>query len=67
MKSDVNGCSETARDQEQYEEFYSVASRGYRVQYDYRTPDGRLFSCIARTVQEALRRRDEWLSKPKES
>ena len=67
MKTDVNGCSTTARSQEQYEEFYSVASHGYRVQYDYRTPDGRLFSCMARTVQEARRKRDEWLTRPKES
>lgn len=33
-----------------------------RVQYDYRTPAGELFSCVAKTLDEARARRDAWLA-----
>jgi len=62
MKSDIDGCSTTARGQEQYEEYFSTLARDQRVQYDYRTPEGRLFSCVAKTLDEARRRRDTWLA-----
>jgi len=61
MKSDVNGCSTCGAGEEQWEEFNSAILRGTRVQYDYRTPNGRLFSCIAKTVEAARERRDAWL------
>jgi hypothetical protein len=58
MKSDVNGCSTTQAGQEQYEEF---RTRGRKfVQYDYRTPTGKLFTCVAKTLAEARNRRDKW-------
>jgi len=60
MKTDVNGCSTTANGQEQYEEFRSP--RGERVQYDYRTPAGELFSCVAKSLADARHRRDKWLT-----
>jgi hypothetical protein len=60
MKTDTNGCSTTANGKEQWEEFYSP--RGKRVQYDYRTQDGKLFSCVAKSLAEARQRRDKWLS-----
>lgn len=63
MKSDVNGCSTTANGVEQSETFYSAIANGYRVQYDYRTPGGKLFSCVAKTLEDARRRRDNWLKK----
>lgn len=50
---------------EQYETFYS-AHRGKkisRVMYDYRHTDNELFSCIAPTLKECRKRRDEWLNK----
>ncbi|MDE6083026.1 MAG: DUF3873 domain-containing protein, partial [Muribaculaceae bacterium] len=34
-----------------------------RYQYDYRHTDGELFSCVAPTLTECRRKRDEWLSK----
>ncbi|WP_289706039.1 DUF3873 family protein, partial [uncultured Muribaculum sp.] len=44
---------------------------GYRsrrkkhYQYDYRHTDGELYSCVADTLSECRRRRDEWLNKKK--
>lgn len=50
--------------QEQYETF---TSRMFRkpftyVHYDYRHTNGKLFSCVAKTLDEARARRDQWLS-----
>lgn|GEM_PF-2195672 len=61
MKTDVDGCSTTAPGQEQYEEYYDASMRGTRVQYDYRTPEGELFSCVAKSLEAARDRRDAWL------
>ena len=66
MKSDVHGCSTCPAGAEQYETYYSALAGGMRVQYDYRTPDGRLFACIAKTIDEARARRDAWLRPPVE-
>ena len=64
MKADVNGSSTTAAGQEQCGYFEVQVGRATRhmVQYDYRTPDGRLFSCVALNVDDARKRRDAWLS-----
>lgn len=59
MKSDINGCSTTKPGEEQYE-YFSSDGRDF-VQYDYRTTDGVLFSCVAPTVGAARDRRDAWL------
>lgn len=65
MKTDVHGCSTTQPGQEQYEYFevggYPGGKKSKRVQYDYRTPQGKLFSCIAKSLDEARSRRDAWL------
>ena len=65
MKTDVNGCSTNPAGEEQYEHFDVRVGRTERrmVQYDYRTPDGRLFSCVAHSVADARSRRDAWLQK----
>lgn len=60
MKTDMNGCSTTKPGKEQWEEFDSAVF-GTRVQYDYRTPQGKLFSCIAKSLDEARQKRDKWL------
>ena len=60
MKSDHNGCSTCPPGGEQWEEY---ADRVTRVQYDYRTPEGKLFSCIAKSLEEARAKRDAWLAK----
>ena len=60
----ANGVSTTtAPGTEQYETFYS-AHRGKkvsRVMYDYRDTNNGLFSCVAPTLAECRRKRDEWL------
>lgn len=62
MKTDVNGCSTTKAGQEQFE-YYSDRRGRPMVQYDYRTPGGKLFSCVARSLEEARSRRDNWVSR----
>jgi len=62
MRSDLNGCSTTAAGQEQYEFFYPRHG-GERVQYDYRTPKGALFSCVAESLELARARRDAWVAR----
>ena len=61
----ANGVSTTtAPGTEQYEVFYiGFRNRRKRYQYDYRHTDGELFSCVAPTLTECRRKRDEWLSK----
>lgn len=72
MKTDIQGVSQCPPGSEQWEEYAdSLLSRGrnklpvMRVQYDYRTPDGQLFSTIAPTLEIARKRRDDWLGKAK--
>lgn len=69
MKTDIQGCSTCLPGQEHYEEFtvnpYGLKTK--KIQYDYRTLSGRLFSCVADDLQEARRRRDLWLSLINES
>lgn len=51
--------------QEQHETF-TYKTRGndiQKVQYDYRTSDGQLFSCIANTLEEARARKDSFVKK----
>ena len=37
-----------------------------RYQYTYCTPAGRPFSCVAESLEQARRRRDEWLARQEE-
>lgn len=49
--------------QEQYES-YTTGRRGRevtRIQYDYRAPDGQLFSCVDVSVENCRHRRDLWV------
>ena len=61
----ANGVSTTTTPgTEQYEVIYiGYRYRSKRYQYDYRHTDGELFSCVAPTLTECRRKRDEWLSK----
>jgi len=62
MESDKHGCSTCPPGQERWEEFHwSWDPTEKRVQYDYRTPDGKLFACVAHTLEEARAMRDKWL------
>lgn len=62
MKGDVNGCSTCPPGDERYERFYSPVLRKCLVQYDYRTPGGDLFSCVAPTLEACRERRNRWLN-----
>lgn len=64
MKNDLNGCSTTPKGQENYETFYpSHRPMEMFYQYDYRHIDGKLFSCIGRTLKACRDKRDKWLNK----
>lgn len=61
------GVSRCASGEERYE-FFTVSDPvvrrrdgGERVQYDYRTPEGKLFSTVAKTLEICRERRDAWL------
>ena len=62
-KMTVNGVTTTnTPGQEQYETFtrrVGGKSKKY-VQYDYRHPDGELFSCVKPTLAACRAARDEW-------
>jgi hypothetical protein len=60
MAMTENGVSTTLTPgQEQHEEF---EHRGEpRVQYDFRAADGKLFSCVGRSLDDCRRKRDAWL------
>lgn len=49
--------------EEQFENYFSRISKRFFFQYDYRHTDGELFTCVANTVEEARKKRDEWVEK----
>jgi len=46
--------------EERWLSFWSPSTNQYLIQYDYRAKDGELFSCVARTVEDARGRRYKW-------
>ena len=67
MKTDINGCSICPVGEEQYDFFevggYPGSLKSTRIQYDYRHSNGKLFSCVATSLEKARERRDAWLSR----
>lgn len=62
MAMTKNGISTTtAAGEEQYEIFTAGGKKRYW--YDYRAEDGRLFSCVAKTLADCRAKRDAWLAK----
>ncbi len=62
----VNGVSVCPTGEERHEYFTPAFARRTKkrfCQYDYRHTDGELFSCVAPTLEECRRMRDEWLNK----
>jgi len=57
MKTDQKGCSSCPAGRENFEEFFSNGKKF--VQYDYRFPDGKLFSCVAPSLVRAREKRDK--------
>lgn len=47
---------------EQHEIYFSKFTGASMVRYVYRAASGQLFSCVAATLEQARRRRDEWLA-----
>lgn len=57
------GCSVCEQGKENYTTFIAGAFRGTEYyQYDYRTEEGKLFSTVAKSLDECRKRRDEWLA-----
>ena len=64
MNTDRAGCSTCPPGQEQYETFtisFGAIKGQTRVQYEYRTLDGQLFTCLARDLDDARARCADWL------
>lgn len=59
MKTDKNGCSTTPNNCEQIEKFRHAGQEF--IQYDYRTIDGELFSCVVKNIETARQRKDNWI------
>jgi hypothetical protein len=60
--NDERGSSTCPRDEERYEIFRATCLGKDLVHYDYRAPDGMLFSCIAPNLERARKARDAWLA-----
>jgi len=57
--NDDRGCSICTAGDERWDSF--TTTRGnVRVQYDYRTAEGILFSTVAESLEECRARRDSW-------
>jgi hypothetical protein len=56
-----NGCSICKPGEERYNAYFSALAQEWRVHYDYRTPEGVLFSCVTDSVARAKVKRDKWL------
>lgn len=61
MKTDLNGVSQCPKGTENYETFYTMVRRKRTklIQYDYRSEDGELFTCVKPTLTECRKARDE--------
>lgn len=59
----MNQSTRLQKNEERYHEYYSATLKRMMVQYDYRSTDGELFSCIASSLEEARKRRDDWMAK----
>lgn len=57
-----NGCSVCEPEQEIYTSFAPLhRPRQTFIQYDYRTKDGKLFSCVKPDLMACRDARDKWL------
>ena len=63
MKSDVRGCSTCLPGQEQWENYPVGYLKQIWCQYDYRTPDGELFSTVAKSLTKAREKKRAWLKR----
>lgn len=61
MKTDVKGCSQTINGTENYESYRCSITKKNLIQYDFRTECGKLFSCVATTLEKCREKRDNWI------
>ena len=61
MKADVKGCSTCKSGEERYEKFYNKILKKYFYQYEYRSKEGALFSCVAATLEQCRDKKNRWL------
>jgi len=61
MMTEKGVSTTTERGTEQYEKCRVAGSECF--QYDYRHVDGRLFSCVRKTLEKCREERDKWLEK----
>jgi len=61
MHINIKGCSTCKPGEEKYENFYSEISKKDLIQYDYRTSDGKLFSCIGISLERCRDKKDKWV------
>ena len=61
--NDKNGCTLCRTAGEERFEYFTSATRPRRrlCQYDYRTRNGILFSCVGKTLEACRNARDAWL------
>jgi hypothetical protein len=57
----MGAFAKVRKGEENYEHYHSSFDDKIRVQYDYRHTDGELFSCIAKTLEQAKEKRNAWL------
>lgn len=63
MTTDNTGTAVTDNGMEQWQTFRSSVTHRRMVQYNFCTTSGKLFSCVARSLEKARIKRDVWLSK----
>ena len=61
MKHETNGRVDVKIGEEKLVWFDSKVTGKKRLQYDYRHLNGELFSCVAKSLTDANKRRDAWI------
>lgn len=63
MRTDKDGRSTCKPGEEHWEEYWSFTLGKNLIQYDYRTPGGKLFSCIDLSLDLARKQKNKWLER----
>jgi len=64
MKTDIGGCSTCGIGQENYETFTGCFGRSIGktfYQYEYRHQNGKLFTCVRKTLEECRELKNIWV------
>lgn len=61
MRTDKAGVSTCLPGKEQYEGYISPITGEWKIQYEYRTEAGILFSCVTDSVAKAREKKDKWV------